>query len=238
MQPKSNTTFPETWTAPPELTGPLPRHVQPPSGMLFPALVLLSCSGVLLWGLYRAAGEYAASVALRHGSQETTGVVTFSTWRGATRVSYRFTVNGATFSGSSSATIHHQADLKKGDRLPIRFLPSNPAINRPAEWEGPEGDWWLGCAFSGLLVAVFLWGLLSTRRYLQVQAEGLPAAGTVISCLSSGRQSWEAKYQFRAGGQLLEGSGSLAELLEPGATICVLYLPQSPRRNLVYQPRS
>jgi hypothetical protein len=44
-----------------------------------------------------------------------------------------------------------------------------------------------------------------------------------------------ARYQFRTpDGAVLKGRDRISGRTEPGATVCVLYLPDSPKRNYIY----
>ncbi len=134
--------------------------------------------------------------------------------------------------GGCSVSSDHCVGLRDGSHLTIRFLPSDPGVNHPATWEGPEGDWWAPCIPSAAMTAICIWFLISLHRRSQLLAEGLPAAGVVVSS-DRGWTTWVSKYQFRTADGQVE-AGSDAKRLEVGATICVLYSPKNPQRNCVY----
>jgi hypothetical protein len=228
------------WTPPRELTGALPRKTLAKGGVPLGVFAALSIFGssVLLFSEFREESqELARTAALSRGSsRETVGEVTRFWYkrRGSPAVvSYVFPANGVAHTGECS--LPQQLHFRRGDNLIIRFLTSNPAINHPAAWEVPKRNWWVECASWMLLPvgAIWLFGFL--RRDRQLLAEGVPTAGVVLSCSRWGsRGVWRVKYQFRMpDGRVAEGS-SYSDRSEIGSTICVLYLPQNPRRNKVY----
>jgi len=154
-------------------------------------------------------------------------------------VRYAFTANGAAFSGASSVPKDLWHGLREADTLPIRFLPSNPAINRPAACQGMANpDWWVApCVFLFVLFTAFIGTrvMIPFRRDRQLAAEGMPGAGVVVKCYGGGRGGWMTNYKFRSlDGAVAEGSGASPNRLEIGSAVCVLYLPQNSRRNHLY----
>jgi hypothetical protein len=237
----SNVSFPEGWTAPTELTGALPRKTRMARGgkqmAVGGTLFLLCGSAVLLFCFREPAQEMARTAALRRGSSETTGVVTrqWSKGRSGEMVSYTFTASGVAFTGECSVPIGHLAGLREADPLPIRFLSSNPAMNHPAGWEGPDPDWWVPCVFSAVFPACGIVLIIGLRRDRQLLAEGVPTAGVVTKRSRGSRGGYAMEYQFRTeDGRVAEGSGGCWNRPEIGSTVCVLYLPQNPRRNKAY----
>jgi len=186
-----------------------------------------------------AVQQKARTAALRHGSQETTAVVTGlrRTGHGDRLVSYAFTAHGAALAGECAVPWEHWRGLREAGPLPIRFLPSNPAINHPAAWEGPDSDmWWVACVLSAFIAATGIWGaVIPLRRDRELVAKGAAAAGVILKCFQGGRGGWVANYQFRTeDGTTAQGTSPCPNRLEIGSTVCVLYLPQAPRRNQPY----
>ena len=184
-------------------------------------------------------GERRASqtTVLHTQGQQATGEIgrLWSTDRGRVHmVGYTFTANGIRLRGEASVPRERWAAIQKAGFLPIRFLPSNPAVNHPAAWdEAGVPDWfpfvfplvWAGCS------AILLIGL---RRQGQIAAEGVPTAGVITRCFRI-KGGWAARYQFRTDdGSIAKGRNRVSSRLEPGAAICVLYLPQNPRRCSIY----
>jgi hypothetical protein len=237
----SNVSFPEGWTAPMELTGALPRKTRMATEgikeFVFATMLLLCGSALLLFCFREPAQEMARTAALRRGSRETTGVVTrlWSKGRSGEMVSYTFTANGVAFTGECSVPVGHLAGLREADPLPVRFLSSNPTINHPAAWEGPDPRWWVPCVFSMVFPACGFVLIVGLRRGRQLLAEGVPTAGVVTKRSLGSRGGYAMEYQFRTeDGRVAEGSGGCWNRPEIGSTVCVLYLPQNPRRNKAY----
>lgn len=236
----SNVSFSEGWTAPTELTGALPRKTRMTRGgikmVVGATLFLLGGSTLILFYFCWTAQEMARTVALRRGSSEATGVVT-RLWkaRSTQMMSYAFTANGFALTGECSVPVDHLAGLREADPLPVRFLSSNPAMNHPAAWEGPDPDWWVPFVFSAVFPACGIVLIVGLRRDRQLLAEGVPTAGVVTRRSRGSRGGYAMEYQFRTeNGRVAEGSGGCWNRPEIGSTVCVLYLPQNPRRNKAY----
>lgn len=243
----SNVSFPEGWTAPPELTGALPRKTRLSNDGIVTVMVatvfLLAVIAFVLWGSIQTAKQMAQMAALSREGLQTTGEVRRLWHSGPLMttpwVSYVFTANGVAFTGKSSVPKHLWNGLREAGPLPIRFMHSNPAINHPAAWEGRANldRWLLPCAFLVLPFTAFIGTkvMIPLRQDRQLVAGGMPAAGVILKCYGGGRGGWGATYQFRTeDGRLAEGSSSCGNRLEIGSTVCVLYSPQDPKRNHLY----
>ena len=124
--------------------------------------------------------------------------------------------------------------IRQPDRILVRFLPADPAINHPDAWE-----WSLLFNAKAIYVSVFflilgsfiLAILYAERRFVR---EGSPTVATVTSCkLKAGLFILE--YDFSAeDGASIKGSGESRIPREIGLNISVLYLPQNPRRSRPY----
>src|SRR5258708_2061676 len=141
----------EVLNVPSELAGPLPRKVQMSEGdarrlLVIVLLFFVGGSITLGWTCYYDVTQFQQRATLRTDGSEVLGEVTgFSFPRYAPMsVVYRFTANGLTYSGSAteSATAGPDTSLSKGDKIPIRFSPSNPAINHPSAWEWSPAIGW------------------------------------------------------------------------------------------------
>lgn len=243
----SNVSFPDGWTPPPELTGPLPRKTRLSNDGMATALVatvfLLVFMAFAARTAIHAAKQKAQMEALGREGLPATGEVKRLWYSGLLMttpwVRYTFTANGAAFTGASSVPEDLRRGLREADPMPIRFLPSNPAVNRPAACDGlGDPDWWvLPCVFLFIPFTAFIVtrAMIPFRQDRQLAAEGVPAAGVVVKCYGGGRGGWMTNYQFRTqDGGVAEGRGACPNRSEIGSTVCVLYLPQNSRRNHLY----
>jgi len=171
-----------------------------------------------------------------------TDAIVLRVWRdggkdNAHRVRYRFEVQGREFMASHTAPVAIWRTLEAGSNLPVRYVPSNPAINHPAAWNPSVVPWFLA-----LLVPVMFLGLawLMTfliRRQWRLLSEGRPAPGLVTGYRKSDKQV-SVLYEFQMlNGVTRKGRGAAANrrALPPiGSVVCVLYDPENPRRNGLY----
>ena len=231
--------FAAGWTAPPELTGPLPRRTRMSASAIAPiagALLILLVTAAVVPRIHGImAAQTAWTQPLRREGRDTIGEVKELRHRpgGEYIVRYTFTANGAVFTGESSAPENIWNGIRKAAPLPIRSLPSNPVINHPAAWEQSAGA--TRFLFVLLLLPISGGILILTRLFRQrrLVAEGVPTPGVVTRCYSVGRGSPAVAYQFRTQeGRVAQGTGRLCSGV--GTTICVLYLADNPRRNLPY----
>lgn len=227
--------------APSELTGGLPRKVRLNSSSdakYLLAVVLVFFVGGLItigWLCYYDVKELQQRALLRIENRVVVGEVTgFSIARYAPMgVSYRFIVDGVTYSGEAKEP-PDGTSLEKADTIPIRFLPSNPAINHPDAWEWSPAIGWLYTAGEIFLTAMgglafaFLW------RDRRLAREGRAAAGVVAISIPDGRR-FDVVYEFfTENGLRMKGKSDCADEYGAGARVWVLYLPQKPRRNQMY----
>jgi len=230
--------FPEGWTVPPELTGAAPRETERSEegagSVLSVTLLVLAAIAMVVLSFIADARQKAKTEVLRREGRETMGRVTGLRHKpGAYTVRYAFNANGVAITGESPAPEDTWNGLRDADPLAIRFLPSNPAINHPAAWEGSGKSYWVMFFIPAMPVAGAILILIQLRGQRRLVAEGVPTAGVVTRCARGSRGGWFVNYQFRtADGSAAKGSANLR--MEIGATICILYLPQNPQRNQPY----
>ena len=124
--------------------------------------------------------------------------------------------------------------LRTGGTMPIRYVPSDPTINHPAAWEISTVPDWMPFLVPALFVGVGIMFLTLLRRQARIAAEGVPVPGFVTTCFRV-KSGWVVRYRFSTkDGDNARGSGQAASRLEEGTAVCVLYLPQNPKRNQMY----
>ncbi len=234
--------FPENWTAPRELTRALPRETSMTGSALFMAviagLMILGCVPLFLFIRTQDDRVKARNEVLRTQGREATGEVQ-RLWRTSGKesrnmVEYAFTANGVRLNGQSSVPSARWDNVRKAGFLPIRYLPSDPAVNHPAAWEQSTEPAWAPFTAPAILLAGGSFLVVILRRQAELMAQGMPAVG-VVTRSSRVKGGWALRYQFRMkDGSTALGSSQVRRRVEVGATVCVLYLPQNPRRNQVY----
>jgi hypothetical protein len=153
------------------------------------------------------------------------------------RMRYRFMVEGRVFTATTKVPRAIWERLKVGAPLPVQYVPADPAINHPAEWERGATPAWLpflfGPFFGGLGILMY-WAI---RRQWRLLGEGRPAPGVVTSVKRTDK-AVIVKYEFRLlSGAVQKGRGSASSRKSfpgVGAVVCVLYDPDNPRRNALY----
>jgi hypothetical protein len=202
------------------------------------AVVLLFFVGGLMtiaWLSYDDVKQFQQRAVLRSESRVVVGTVTgFSIARFApTGVKYKFTVNGVTYSGEAKEP-PDGTSLEKADTIPIRFLPSNPAINHPDAWEWSITIGWYYAAGEVFFTAMGTLAFGALWRDRRLVREGKAAAGVVTKCISDDRR-FDVEYQFRTeDGLSMKGKSDCADEHGVGARVWILYLPRKPRRNHMY----
>ena len=228
---------------PSELVGPLPRKVTlnlDGDGRYLLIVVLIFFVGGSLWlgwKGYDDVQQFKERALLRSDGRIVVGDVTgFSYHRhGPTRVNYHFTFEGVTDSGSAEEpNAGPGTSLHKSDKILVRFLPSNPALNHPYAWEWSPAIGWDWIAFQVYFWLMGSFSLVVLLRDRTLARKGNVASGVVTSCIRKDR-SFHTEYEFRtADGAAMKGKTDRKDEYEIGTTVWVLYLPQRPRRNDLY----
>jgi len=150
-------------------------------------------------------------------------------------LAYTFMFQEREYKGSASAPLRVWKSLAVGSRLPVRFLPANPASNRPEGWQDRPLSPWVPC-----LAAAFRAGLsglvaLPLRRQARLLSEGRAARG-VVTAHRKTKDGTVVRYEFaQLSGAMAKGrSGPRKGAPAVGESICVLYNPEEPRRNAPY----
>jgi hypothetical protein len=237
----NNSLFQAIPDVPSELTGSVPRRIQSSGNSSYLPIVLAALIGItvitsLLYGTH-VVHQIQQRSALRQDGVEVQGEITFlkRVGRGPDVVKYTFTVNGETVSGMADVPPQLMRNLDESKFITILYLPSNPAINHPAAWEWSLLSEWLVIFYVMCPPILCIVTFTSVYRQRKLLIWGKPAVGIVTNCRVSGRGLISIEYEFRTEtGAQVRGSGNSPVQQETGAGICVLYLPQNPRRNLPY----
>ena len=230
-------------TAPSELTGPVPRRVEMADGdaqyLLLVVLLFFVGGGLWLgWKGYDDVQQLKYRALLRNNGRVVIGEVTGFSFGRYTPMSvvYRFTVEGQSYFGKALEPVKPGSgtSFDKGDKILVRFLLSNPAINHPDAWEWTVAiGWWFVAS------QVFFWSigciaLLFLLRDRKLARWGTVAAGTVTGCTPDDRR-FRVEYRFSTEeGVEMEGHGDSPHEYGSGATVWILYLPRRPKRNDMY----
>jgi hypothetical protein len=230
------------WKPPVELSGSGPREVRLSAGgkvLAFVAALMFGgaiASGV---GLTRvAARQETERKSLRAAAVEVQAVVTRH-WRtggksDTPKIAYEFEYAGHTYHGSARAPRRIWGALSVGASIPIRFLPSNPELNHPAEWESDVLPKVMPGIIAASLVLVGLLMVFIIRREMGLLTEARAAPGRVTR-VRRVKNGHFLNYEFATlAGEVLKGRAEVRKAQPVGATLCVLYDRDNPRRNAPY----
>ena len=237
----ANVAFPEHWTPPRELARALPRETHLSGRGIFLAILgTLFFLGAIVLGVFLhndGIREGQEAAALRAGGKEATAEIArlWHQGKGSTpMVAYRFSANGARIYGQSSVPSDHWSGIQKIGFLTVRYLPANPMVNHPTAWDPPVQPAWVPVVVPSVWGLGSLFMLFLIRRQRQVAAEGTPVAGVVTKSFRV-KGGYTARYQFRTpDGTIFKGRDRISGRTEPGTTVCVLYMPDNPKRNYLY----
>ena len=232
----------ENWTPPDGLGYSSLRPVSLTGG----GVALLVVAVLMLLGAVAAAiglGTTARRQAKDHRLLQEQGVNTDARitrlWRSGDKnqqhlVSYRFTVQEREYVARKGVPPRIWQKLTAGSSLPVRFLPSDPKVNHPTEWDDTPMPNWLPYLLSGGLVAIAFGVTIPLRIQMRLLTEGRPAPGTVTGHRRT-KDGTIIRYEFvLLNGATAKGRGQSRLPPAIGSPICVLYDPENPRRNAPY----
>jgi hypothetical protein len=157
--------------------------------------------------------------------------------RSQATVYYSFTYNGETYLGSAFLPGEYLSLVErysKSGSFPVLFLPNNPSVNHPKDWQDTESLPWLGYFFVSLVFVQWCVLLRLVLEDLRLIRNGIAAVGRVTSCQLSQKGAIVLKYEFRdMDGLLTEGKGE-CKPKKKDAQICVLYLPDETSKSRPY----
>jgi hypothetical protein len=236
------------WTPPDGLDRSLPREVRLTAAGR--ALVVASaalCIGAVAAGVGLAAraGRQAEELRLlqRNGAS-TAGEVT-RLWRGEGEsrrrrfMAYRFTVDGRAYERHVRLGLSAWSALRVGSEVPLRYLPSNPALHYRLGAEPRPESPLLAFAAGGALALCGGLVLLPLRAQRRLLAEGRAAQGFVTRHRRTQHVHhhgtvFHFAFEVLSGATVHGKAGPGTKTPAVGSAICVLYDPDDPRRNAPY----
>jgi YD repeat-containing protein len=175
--------------------------------------------------------------ALRSDGHDAVGVITKLRFGGKASmpsVSYTFSADGTAFTGRALLPSDVQVPLDEAGPIAIRYLPSDPTINHPADWEWSvlmEMPSIVVLTLFGTCGAIYMTVLWRERKLV---SRGKLVAGVVANCVRKNRMYW-VEYRFSTeDGTSIDGSGYYSTPQGANSSIWILYLPQNPGRNGPY----
>jgi Protein of unknown function (DUF3592) len=150
-------------------------------------------------------------------------------------VSYRFVAPGGEFTGQSGMRAEVWRGIQPGESLVVRYLPSRPEVNQPAQGIPNPPPAWL----AWMPTLMFLWPPIMfwfmIRAQWRLLADGVPVRAVVTRINRSKKTN--AYYEFKIpAGTAITGKSVVSGRSVPdvGAQVCVLYNPENPRKNSLY----
>ena len=189
------------------------------------------------WGA-RSSARRRRRTLLRDQGIAADAVVT-RVWRGGGkedehRVTYRFAYDGKIYSRTVRTPVSIWRTLAPGADLPVRFVPSRPTISHPVAWPSTGLPSWFPYLLAAMVTVPAFLLPIPVRREARLLAEGRPAPGRVTG-FKKADKAIRVLYEFRLlNGALVKGKVNRSKPPIEGATVCVLYDPENPRRNALY----
>jgi hypothetical protein len=227
---------------PAELQQKLPRRIRPTArgiyylvGSMLVSLAIVAF--VMIVGSLTPKEIEERNDLQREGSLTYTNSVQVGGMRSAT-VFYTFIYNGESYSGKAYLPreyLEKVSNYSKLGHFPVLFLPRNPSINHPYDWEGSGSFPFVGYAL--ITIIIIQWSLLIRLilQDLRLARYGVVAIGKVTQCSYDSNRSIKLRYEFRdMDGLLTEGSGDYLARRNEDAQICILYLPAESKKSRPY----
>ncbi len=232
------------WKPPVELTRSAPREVRPTAAgialtiLSYAFLVAAVAAGALLWRVAQI--EAGRARALRDQGVTTAATVTRLWHTGGDdesyRVAYEFEHGGNPYRGESRAPRRIWRGLSEGEPLQVRFLPADPRISQPVDWQNGPLPLWLPPFLAIFLAGTGAFLKFMVQREARLLSEGRPAPAVVTRLSRAEHGARRPHYEFPLlNGSTARGRGGASRQAAPiGSTICILYDRDRPSRSAPY----
>ncbi len=179
--------------------------------------------------------DVRTSHVLRQEGNVANGEVTKSyPGRGSVSVMYKFSVDGAIYTGSAKMIAADYKVQAPGEKILIRYLPNAPRVNQPVNWEW-FSVWEMPFYVLGLgLLAGIGASIVAGWRKRQLARIGVVVEGRVTGCVPKGNRFTTYYECTTDDNREFEGSALTSEECETGAAIPVIYLSSNIKRNDYY----
>lgn len=149
-------------------------------------------------------------------------------------VHYLFKVDGIVYQGNAELPTDRHVEANVGQPLRIRYLPSEPSVSHPSEWDW-SAEWDIALDLIVLFfILIGVRGAVMLYRERELARKGWVVEGKVTSCVPKGRR-FSVYYEFRTDDNtLMEGSNDYWDDCEVGSRILVIYSRDNPKRNDCY----
>lgn len=226
-----------------EINALIPRRVQispdQPKLLLWSLLAFLVAAAIW-FGFY---SYYSRQVLQREalrsvGTQLIAEITRLPSSKSHTYVRYSFRI-GPRWYGGEAALPDRRIEVKVGQPIAIRYLPTDPSINHPSDWE-----WSLGSDIVPFVAFLLASGLgfvpaivfpVTLIRVRTLARRGLVVEGKVTACAPN-HSKFNIDYEFRTNENILvEGTNEYSdEEYELGSSVRIIYLRSHPKRNACY----
>jgi hypothetical protein len=211
-----------------------PRLVGGGYGVTIVAGVMgIVCAGVTYATVYRFNVDQHFT---KEGQTITGTLLSTSAARQGHTVRYEFRINGQAYQGAGNVSKPRSwVNTRKSKEIEISYLPSDPAINRPAD--ETNLPILIGLAPPAFLALIVLMLVSQLRRNFVLATIGRLTNGIVVGLRPGAKSSTWVYYDFlNDQGVVTRGKSSILSWnIVLGSSVEVLYLPDYPERNSLKQ---
>ncbi len=228
-----------------ELNASLPRKVRlfsDDARRLFWCVVIFLGGGSVWFStyLYHAFSQTRQWEQVQSDGREVTGEIrerirsTHSTF-----VRYEFSVDSRVYQNTIEVPTGRQIDSGVGDKVLVRFLPTDPNVNFPSTWGWPMWPDLIPNLFLLLFPVLGVVGAVFLFKEWHLARSGLVVDGRVTSCEPNGRK-FRVYYEFSTEDKTTsEGIENYCDdEYDVGSRIRIIYLRNKPSRNDCYPMNS